>query len=240
MAVSVRTPRSRRRLRQPPAARAREDRGPWRRASRATVTPGRTRCRPLTMTTSPAARPFVDDAQAVDEPARLDGPVLDDALLVDDEHEPLAEIGADRAIVDERRAVARRAHELHAREQARRELPVGVVEHGARTDRAVVRVDLVVDEVEPSRVRIAFLVDEADVHDAVLGRVRAAARARDTSARRRRSTRRRRRPRRRVVSTDRRVDEIARRHDRARHAAGDRRRHARERQVELRPPRAPR
>ena len=114
----------------------------------------------------------LDDAQAVDEPACLDGPVLDDALLVDDEHEALAEIRADRAIVDERRAVAGRAHELHAREQARRELPIAVVEHGARTDRAVVRVDLVVDEVEPSRVRIAFLVDEADVHDAMLGRVR--------------------------------------------------------------------
>ena len=117
----------------------------------ATVTPGRTRCKPLTMTTSPAARPFVDDAQAVDEPARLDGPVLHDALLVDDEHEALAEIRADRAIVDERGAVTARAHELHAREQARRELPVAVVEHGARADRAVVRVDLVVDEVEPRR-----------------------------------------------------------------------------------------
>src|SRR5262245_54762987 len=32
----------------------------------------------------------LDDAQALDEPARLDGAVLHDALLVDDEHEPLA------------------------------------------------------------------------------------------------------------------------------------------------------
>ena len=51
----------------------------------------------------------VDDAQAIDEPAGIDGPVLHDALLIDDEHKPLAEIGADRTIVDERRAVATRA-----------------------------------------------------------------------------------------------------------------------------------
>ena len=61
-------------------------------------------------------KPLLDDAQAVDEPACFDGPVLNDALPVDDEHEALTEIGTDRTIVDERRAVAVRAHELHARE----------------------------------------------------------------------------------------------------------------------------
>src|SRR5687768_12222607 len=42
-----------------------------------------------------------DDTQAVGEPAGLDRAVLHDALRVDDEHEPPAEIGADRAVVDE-------------------------------------------------------------------------------------------------------------------------------------------
>ena len=110
------------------------------------------------------------DAQAVHEAASLDGAVLGDVVLVDDEHE-LAEVGADRAIVDERHAVHARADEVHAREQARRELPVAVVEHRAAADRAVVRVDAVVDEVEARLVRKAFLVDEADLHDAVVARV---------------------------------------------------------------------
>src|SRR6185503_18912832 len=100
-----------------------------------------------------------------DEPAGLHRAVLHDALIVDDEHEAPAKIGADRAIVDERGAVARRAHELHAREQAGRELAVAVVEHGASTDRAVARVDLVVDEVEPRSMRKPKLVDETDVHE---------------------------------------------------------------------------
>ena len=185
----------------------------------ATVTPGRTRCRPLTMTTSPAARPFADDAQAVDEPAGLDGPVLNDALLVDDEHEALAQVGADRAIVDERALYLLRAHELHAREQARRELPVAVVEDGARTNRAVVRVDLVVDEVEPRHVRIALLVDEADVHDALLPprsrwlHVLEVGVLVDVEVRVHGVVRDDRR------QHDRRVDEVAGRHDRARNAA---------------------
>jgi len=96
----------------------------------------------------------------------------------------------------------------------------------------VLRIDLVVDEVEPSRVRIAFLVDQTDVHDAVLGRMRllhvleirllvyVEVRV-DGSVRNDR------------CEHDRGIDQVARRHDRARDAARDRRRHARERKVEL-------
>ena len=46
----------------------------------------------------------------------LEDPATHDALLVDNEDEALAEIGADRTVVDERRAVAAGAHELDARE----------------------------------------------------------------------------------------------------------------------------
>ncbi len=70
----------------------------------ATVTPGRTRCRPLTITTSFASRPLLTTRRPSIEPARLDGPVTNDVLRVDDEHELASEIGADRAVVDERGA----------------------------------------------------------------------------------------------------------------------------------------
>ena len=101
-----------------------------------------------------------------------------------------------------------------------------------RFGRAVTRGDLVVDEVEPRRVRIALFVDEPDLHDAVLGRLRP--------------------PHvlevRLLVDVEVRVDglighyggqhdgsvdQVARRHDRARDAARDRRRDAREREVQL-------
>ena len=103
------------------------------------------------------------DAQAFDGSAGHHRAVLHDVLIVDDEHELAAEVGADRAVVDERGAKALRAHELQAHEQARREAAVRVVEHRARANRAVVGVHLVVDEVETRGVRIALLVDEPDV-----------------------------------------------------------------------------
>ena len=59
--------------------------------------------------------PARDDAQALHHATGLDGAVLDDVLLVDDEHELAAEIGADRPIVDERGAIVVRAHELQPR-----------------------------------------------------------------------------------------------------------------------------
>src|SRR5690606_28772575 len=52
-----------------------------------------------------ALEPAGHDPQAVDAASELDGPVLRDTLLVDDEHVLAVEIRADRTLVDERRAI---------------------------------------------------------------------------------------------------------------------------------------
>ena len=56
------------------------------------------------------------------------------------------------------------ADELHAREHARREAAVLVVEQAARVDGAGVRVELVVEEHHVAFVRMACFVGEADPH----------------------------------------------------------------------------
>ncbi len=68
--------------------------------------------------------PARDDAKPVDARAELDRPVLERVVRFEREHELLAEIGADRALVDENRVALLRADELDACEQARREAAV--------------------------------------------------------------------------------------------------------------------
>ena len=176
---------------------------------------------------------FLDHTQSLDRSAGHHRAVLHDVLPIHDEHELAAQVGADRAVVDEGGAKAARAHELQAHEQTGREAAVGVVEHRARADRAVVGVDLVVDEVETRGVRIALLIDEPDVHGAALG-VRAVPYVLqegllvDVEVRVHGRVGHDRRQQRRAV------DEVAGRDDGARHASGDRRCDPREREVQLR------
>ena len=70
----------------------------------ATVTPGRTRCRPLTITTSSGCKPLVTTRRpSIWRPVSI-GAVANHVAVVDDEHELASEIAADRPVVDERRA----------------------------------------------------------------------------------------------------------------------------------------
>ena len=88
---------------------------------------------------------------------KIDRPVFERVVGLQHQHEFLAEIGADRAFVDEDGVVAVAATSLMRANKPGREAPVLVVEHGARADRAAARVDLVVEEVEMPLMRIALL-----------------------------------------------------------------------------------
>ena len=96
----------------------------------------------------------------------------------------------------EHRVVLPGAHELHAREQARRELPLVVVEQRAAADGAGGRVECVVHEDHDALVRIAVFIGQTDEHRvARIARARPRALAREFvyfryPAHRRRSSRR--------------------------------------------------
>ena len=68
-----------------------------------TVTPGCTRCAPLTTITSPGFQPFPHDAQAVNHAARLDPAVFDLIVRAQHQHVFLILIGVDGAVVDQDR-----------------------------------------------------------------------------------------------------------------------------------------
>ena len=129
----------------------------------ATVWPGRTCCSPLTTMTSLGASPLRHHAQAVDLGTEFDEAVLDAIVGGQRQHEFLGQIGADGTILDEDAVLILPADEAHPREEARRVAAVGVRERGARANRPGRRIDLIVDEVERGRVRIAVLVDESDI-----------------------------------------------------------------------------
>ena len=107
--------------------------------------------------------PMCDDAQAIDFGAELDEAVFDAITGGQRQHELLGEVGPHRAILDEDAILILPADETHAREQTRRVAALGVRERGARSDRPGRRVNLVVDEIQLRRMRIAFLVDEPDI-----------------------------------------------------------------------------
>ena len=86
-------------------------------------------------------------AQAVDDRPERDDAVLDLARRADDEDEPLVEVGADGAVLDQQAAIARGARQAQADEEARRQAQVGVAKDRARANRARRRIHLVVEEV---------------------------------------------------------------------------------------------
>src|SRR5687768_5195791 len=79
----------------------------------------------------PRLQPLADHAQPVDVAAQLHRAVLQRVFVPDDQHEALALIGADRAIVDEHGVVLGAAEQLHASKQTRREASLLVVQDGA-------------------------------------------------------------------------------------------------------------
>ena len=92
-----------------------------------TVTPGCTRCAPLTTMTSPALRPSRTTRRpSMTRPSlTLRYSILLSAPST--KHVLLTLIGVDRAIIDQDRRVFAAAEQLHARKQAGREQPVLVV-----------------------------------------------------------------------------------------------------------------
>ena len=66
-----------------------------------TATPGRTCCRPLTITRSPGFRPSVDLPQPVVQRPQPDRAGDDLVLLVDDVEDLLALVGVDGAVADQ-------------------------------------------------------------------------------------------------------------------------------------------
>lgn len=133
--------------------------------------PGRTRCRPFTTIPVALAQAAADDAQALQLRSHLDGAVDGLVVAIQDQHELLAQVGADRFVLDQGGGVGLAADQLQAHVEARGELALGVVEHGAAADGAGTRVDLVVEEVQPAQVRVAVLAAQAEVHRALAARV---------------------------------------------------------------------
>ena len=137
-----------------------------------TLTPGRARIRPLTMTRSSGVEPCRDHAQAVDDRTQRHVLRPRDVLAVDHEHELAHLLGADGDVRHQQRLVGGRDRHLDAREHAGRERAVGIGELGAAADGAGRAVDGVVDEVHLALVRELGLVDqlEPDRHvDAAVG-----------------------------------------------------------------------
>src|SRR5688572_5726253 len=98
------------------------------------------------------------DAQAVDDRTERHRPVFDLPLRRDDVDELLAQVGADRAVLNQQAAIAARTGQPQPDEQTRRQLSVGVAEHRAAANRAGGAIELVVEEVERAFARIAVLV----------------------------------------------------------------------------------
>src|SRR5262249_61078425 len=71
-----------------------------------------------------------DGTEPVCERPELDLAVLDDVLVVHDQHVLSTLIGSDRALGDERGRLGVAGGELHAHEEARREEAVLVLQHG--------------------------------------------------------------------------------------------------------------
>ena len=131
--------------------------------SGAIVTPGRTRWSPFTTTTSPGVQAGAHDAEAVDDGPERHGAIAHGLGLVHDEHEPLVEVGADGAILNQQAAVAAAADQPQPDEQARREAAIGVAEHRAAVNGAGRGIHLVVEEVHLAHARIVLIAGERHV-----------------------------------------------------------------------------
>ena len=114
------------------------------------------------MTRSVLLEAGLDHALAVEDLAERDVRHLDGVVVADQQHELLRLLGADGGIGHGERFVARRARHADAREHARREDAIVVIEHGAAADRARGAIDHVVDEVHPALVNEVVLVEQLE------------------------------------------------------------------------------
>ena len=89
------------------------------------------------------------------------------------QHKLLGQVRAYGAVLDQHAVAILPTDQAHARKQARRIATVRICKRGARADRAGGRIDLVVNEIQSSGVRIAVLVDEPDIDTrGIIGSVR--------------------------------------------------------------------
>ena len=117
-----------------------------------------------------------DDAQAVDQAAGRHGAKRDDVLVIDDVHDAVGLVGADRLIGHEHRAWLGLADQPEPDELARNQQAIGIVQHRTAADRASERVDAVVHEVHGAFVPEIRFVGERDAHGiGHVARARAAA-----------------------------------------------------------------
>src|SRR3990167_5040968 len=106
------------------------------------------------------------DAQAFQLRPQLDGAVLHGVVLIEHQDELLAEIRADRFILDQRSGVLAAADQLEACVEARRETPVGVIEHRTAANGAGLRVDLVVEKIQLAQVWVTVFAGQAEIYRA--------------------------------------------------------------------------
>src|SRR5450830_365879 len=106
----------------------------------------------------------LDGAHAIDQGARLDGPLFDDVVLADDEDHLAGLVGGNRPVADDDGRVLAAADQLDAGEQAGRIKPILVVEHGTPADRGGGGIETVVNEIHLASVRKTLFVGQAQVH----------------------------------------------------------------------------
>ena len=135
----------------------------WPPASASTFWPGRTRCRPLTMTCSPALQPGRDDPHVAALAAQFHGAPRRDAVAADDVDEFDVLIGGQGPLGNQQRLVGLARRNPHAHEQAAGQGAILVGEYAAQAGRAGAGVDLGLDEIELSLVREILLVGELHV-----------------------------------------------------------------------------
>src|SRR5580692_4851933 len=104
------------------------------------------------------------DAQAVNHAAEFHLAVFDLIVGAEQQHVLLTLIGIHSAIIDQNGRILSAPQELHARKQARRELTVFVLQHRARANGAGLRIQLIVDEIDRSRMGKSLLVGQPDPH----------------------------------------------------------------------------
>ena len=126
-----------------------------------TFCPGMASMMPPTTTRSSLVSPLSMTRSRVDQRTGLDLALLDDIVLVDDEHVAAALVAAERDIGHEQRRLRLRRH-AHAHEKAGQQAALVVLQGAAHRQRSGRRVHSWRDVVELADVRIAFLVLQPD------------------------------------------------------------------------------
>ena len=118
-------------------------------------------------------QPLANDAQAFVERTQRHGPCLDGVVVLHDKHDLARLVGGDRGIRQQQRLIGRRADQPHAAELPRQDRKVLVGDDGAAAQRAGRFIEAVVEEIHLAFTRRFHFAGQRDLH-----RVRGIARAR--------------------------------------------------------------